>query len=162
MISAKIDQAARLLDEFDIDCWMIFTRESHSVHDPCIDLVVGGNVTWASAFIITRKGERIALVGSLDKAAHEELGHYTEIIPYLKGIKDPLREVMERLNPNKIALNYSVNYETADGLTHGQYLLLKVIFEGTSYADRFVSSQEVVVKLRTRKRNRSARLAARR
>ena len=61
MIRAKLEQAAGLLAELDIDLWMIFTRESATVHDPSIDLVVGGNVTWASAFLIGRQGERIAI-----------------------------------------------------------------------------------------------------
>ena len=92
MIREKMEQAKAILDELDIDCWMTFTRESSNVHDPCIDLVVGGNVTWPSAFIIGRKGERIAILGSLDQAAHEMLGHYGEIIPYVQGVSEPLLE----------------------------------------------------------------------
>ena len=39
MIRAKIAQSIQILEELDIDAWMIFTRESSNVHDPCIDLV---------------------------------------------------------------------------------------------------------------------------
>ena len=151
MISAKIEQAIGILGELDIDAWMVFARESAVVHDPCIDLVVGGNVTWASAFILTRKGERIAVVGSLDKAAHEMLGHYTEILPYVQGISEPLVGVFKRIDPAKIAVNYSLEDEMSDGLTHGQFLLLQKILEGTPYASRFVTAEPVVSRLRSRK-----------
>lgn len=151
MIESKIRQAVDILEELDIDVWMVFTRESSLVHDPCIDLVVGGNVTWASAFLIGRGGERIAILGSLDKAAHEALGFYPEIIPYVEGVSDPLRKTLQRLAPKTIAVNYSVNDETADGLTHGQYLLLGGILEGTPWADRLVSSEDIVSRLRSRK-----------
>jgi len=151
MISAKIEQAIGILGELDIDAWMVFARESAVVHDPCIDLVVGGNVTWASAFILTRKGERIAVVGSLDKAAHEMLGHYTEILPYVQGISEPLVGVLKRIDPGKIAVNYSLEDEMSDGLTHGQFLLLQKILEGTPYASRFVTAEPVVSRLRSRK-----------
>jgi len=151
MIKAKIDQSAGILNELGIDMWMIFTRESHGVHDPSIDLVVGGNVTWASAFIIGKGGEKIAVLGSLDVAAHEMLGHYTEIIPYVQGISGELIKVLKRLNPQKIALNFSVNDETADGLTYGQYLLLQDIFKDTPFKDRLISSEEIVANLRSRK-----------
>ena len=151
MIGAKIDQAVGLLDELDIDAWMIFTRESANIHDPCIDLVVGGNVTWASAFLLGRGGERIAVLGSLDKAAHEELGHYTEIVPYVEGVSEPLVEALRRLDPKRIAINFSINDEMADGLTHGQYLLLERILDGTPYGDRLVSSEGIVSRLRSRK-----------
>ena len=151
MISAKIEQAIGILGELDIDAWMVFARESAVVHDPCIDLVVGGNVTWASAFILTRKGERIAVVGSLDKAAHDMLGHYTEILPYVQGISEPLVGVLKRIDPGKIAVNYSLEDEMSDGLTHGQFLLLQKILEGTPYASRFVTAEPVVSRLRSRK-----------
>ena len=151
MISAKIEQAIGILDELGVDAWMIFTRESAEVHDPCIDLVVGGNVTWASAFILTRRGARIAVLGSLDKAAHEMLGYYTEIVPYVQGITEPLVSVLNRIDPKKIAINYSLDDEMSDGLTHGQFLLLQKVLDGTPYAFRFVSAEGIVSRLRSRK-----------
>ena len=151
MISAKIDQSIGILDELGIDAWMIFARESAEVHDPCIDLVVGGNVTWSSAFILTRKGERIAVLGSLDKAAHEMLGYYTEIVPYVQGVTEPLVRVLNRIDPKKIAINYSLDDEMSDGLTHGQFLLLQKVLDGTPYASRFVSAEGIVSRLRSRK-----------
>ncbi len=151
MIEAKIEQAVGILDELDIDVWMTFVRESLGLHDPCIDLVVGGNVTWQSAFLITRRGERIAILGSLDRAAHATLGHYTEIIPYVKGIGEPLRATLSRLDPRRLAVNYSVDDELADGLTHGMYLLLESTLGGTPYAQRLVSSEGIVSRLRSRK-----------
>jgi Xaa-Pro aminopeptidase len=151
MISAKIEQAIGILEELGIDAWMIFARESAEVHDPCIDLVVGGNVTWSSAFILTRKGERIAVLGSLDKAAHEMLGYYTEIVPYVQGVTEPLVTVLRRIDPKKIAINYSLDDEMSDGLTHGQFLLLQKVLDGTPYASRFVSAEGIVSRLRSRK-----------
>jgi len=151
MIESKIKQAIEILNELDTDAWMIFGRETATVHDPCIDLVVGGNVTWASAFILGRGGERIAILGSLDKAAHEALGYYPEIIPYVEGISGPLTETLGRLDPQTIAVNFSVNDEMADGMTHGQFLLLTDILKETPYADRLTSSEEIVSRLRSRK-----------
>jgi Xaa-Pro aminopeptidase len=151
MIKAKIEQAVGILDELDIDVWMTFVRESASLHDPCIDLVVGANVTWQSAFLITRRGERIAILGSLDKAAHEMLGHYTEIIPYVKGIGEPLRETLTRLDPRRVAINYSTDDEMADGLSHGMYLLLQDTLRTTPFGKRLISSEGIVSRLRSRK-----------
>ncbi|HTY61240.1 MAG TPA: Xaa-Pro peptidase family protein [Acidobacteriota bacterium] len=151
MISAKMKQAIGILDELGIDAWLIFTRESAGVHDPCIDLVVGGNVTWASAFILTRKGGRIAVLGSLDKAAHEMLGYYTEFVPYVQGMSESLVGVLKRIDPMKIAINYSLDDEMSDGLTHGQFLLLQKLLEGTPYASRFISAEPVISRLRSRK-----------
>ncbi len=151
MIRAKIEQATDILKELAIDIWITFVRESATLHDPCIDVVVGANVTWQSAFIIGRGGERIAILGSLDQAAHEGLGHYTEIIPYVQGISEPFKEILTRLNPQKIAVNFSVSDEMSDGLTHGQFLVLQDLLKDTPYAERLISSEGIVSRLRSRK-----------
>jgi len=151
MIRAKIEQAIGILNELDIDVWMTFVRESAGIHDPCLDLVVGGNVTWQSAFLLTRGGERIAILGSLDAAAHQALGHYGTIVPYVQGIGESLRETLRRLDPRKIAVNFSADDEMADGLTHGMFLLLTGTLRGTPFAERLVSSEGIVSRLRSRK-----------
>jgi hypothetical protein len=152
LIREKLEQTPAILNELDFDAWMLFARESAAVHDPSFDLVVGTNVTWHSAFILTRRGERIAVVGSLDKANVEAHGHYKEIVTYVAGVTDELRKVLRRLDPKRIAINFSINDSVADGITHGQWLALMAILEGTPYAARIESSEGVVSALRGRAR----------
>lgn len=151
MVREKLDQVPAILKEFGFDAWLLFARESHTLHDPCFDLVVGSNVTWQSAFILTAKGDRIAIVGSLDKAAIEMAGHYPEIIPYVGGVSEPLRNTLLRLEPSRIAINYSLNDTMADGMTHGMYLTLERTLEGTVYGAGLESSERIVGALRGRK-----------
>ncbi|UCF66830.1 MAG: aminopeptidase P family protein [Acidobacteriota bacterium] len=151
MVAEKLEQVPGILDELGIDVWLLFARESHTVHDPCFDLVVGSNVTWHSAFLLTRHGERIAIVGSLDKAQLETLGHYPEIIGYVGGISDDLRKTLARLDPRRIAINYSTDDVMSDGLTHGMYLTLIKFLGGTDYVERLESSAPLVGALRGRK-----------
>ena len=49
--------AVKILDEYDTDCWITFVRESGIMHDPMLDFLTISDVTWHSAFIITRSGE---------------------------------------------------------------------------------------------------------
>jgi len=158
LIEEKIGQAAKILDELGLDAWLLFSRESATVHDPSFDLVVGGNVTWHSAFLITRTGERVAIVGSLDKAGVEAHGHYPEIVTYVGGITEDLRAALRRLDPKTIAVNYSVNDPAADGITHGQMLVLTSILEGTPYGARIESAERLVAALRGRKSPAEQRL----
>jgi len=79
------------------------------------------------------------------------LGHYTRIVPYVQGITEPLVEVLERIDPEKIAIDFSLDDEVSDGLTHGQFLLLQKILEGTPYGSRLVSADGIVSRLRSRK-----------
>jgi Xaa-Pro aminopeptidase len=158
LIRGKLQQVPKILDEFGLDAWMLFSRESATVHDPSFDLVVGTNVTWHSAFILTRNGDRIAIVGSLDKANVEAHGHYPEIVTYVDGISQSLREVVQRLDPRRVAVNYSVNDPAADGITHGQWLSLTAILEGTPYLTRLTTAERVVAALRGRKSLEEQRL----
>jgi len=158
LIREKIEQVPKILAELDLDAWMLFARESATVHDPSFDLVVGTNVTWHSAFILTRNGERVAIIGSLDKANVEAHGHYPEIVTYVGGVSKELRKVLRRLDPKRIAVNYSVNDATADGITHGQMLALTASLEGTPYGSRLEPSEDLVSALRGRKSPTERRL----
>lgn len=151
MIRAKLEQAAAILNELDIDLWMIFTRESSGVHDPCLDLVVGADVVWNAAFLVSRTGERVAVMGSLDTGPHETRGHFDEVIGYVQGITAPLLEQLHRFAPRQIAIDWSLEDEMSDGLTHGQFLLLKKILKGSPYEDRLISAEPIVSRLRGRK-----------
>ncbi len=151
MVEEKLAQVPAILTEMGIDVWLLFARESHTLHDPCFDLVVGGDVTWQSAFLLTPQGERIAIVGSLDRAALEMRGLYRELIGYVGGVSEELRKVLARLDPKRIAINFSLDDTMSDGMTHGMYLTLIKALEGTPYGARLESSDRVVSALRGRK-----------
>ncbi len=151
MIKEKIKQAIGILKEENIDCWLIFVRESSTLPDPSMDLIVGTGVTWQSAFILTARGESIAIVGSLDKPNQETHGYYDRITGYLQSIEDELIKTLKDINPNKIAINFSMNSPMADGLSHGMYLQLMEYLKNTPFANRLISSEPILNKLRGRK-----------
>ncbi|MFA6234242.1 MAG: Xaa-Pro peptidase family protein [Bacteroidota bacterium] len=151
MIEQKIAQAVGILQEKNIDMWLTFVRESATMPDPAIDMVVGQHATWQTAWIITRDGETIVIAGSLDIASIRDSGRYATVIPYVQGIRDELLAVLQRKNPRRIAINYSTDSVMADGLTHGMYLLLTEMLSGTKFAHRLISSQEILSALRGRK-----------
>ncbi|MBS0265664.1 MAG: aminopeptidase P family protein [Planctomycetes bacterium] len=130
---------------------MVFVRESSHCRDPVLPYLYEGSFTWQSALIVTAAGDRIAIVGQFDDGAVRATGHWTEVIPYVQSIRDPLVEVLTKLNPRRLALNFSVDDFAADGLTHGMYSLLLQYLTGTPYAERIVSSVDVVGAFRGRK-----------
>ena len=151
LILEKQKQAVEILNEKDIDMWLTFVRETGNIKDPMMDMIVGTGATWHSAFILTKTGETIAIIGSLEEANMKTVGTFKTIIPYLKSIRKDLIETIEQINPNKIAINYSQNSSLADGLTHGVYLELVDFLKDTPFVERFVSSEEIVAALRGRK-----------
>ncbi len=144
LIAQKLDQAHGILKELDLDAWMVFVRESGQGSDQIVPLLHDGSFTWQTALIVTRTGQRIAVVGKLDDGAVRSAGVWTEVITYVQSIRDPLVDTIKRLDPRTLALDFSVDDYSADGLSHGMFLLLHYYFAGTPYADRFVSAEEVI------------------
>jgi len=151
MIIQKQKQAVEILNELDIDMWLTFVRETGNLKDPMMDMIVGTGATWHSAFIITKNGDATAVIGSLEEANMKVVGTYKNIVPYLKSVKQDLLNVLQKYNPQKIAINYSLNSTLADGLTHGMYLELINLLEGTPFVNKLISSEEIVAALRGRK-----------
>jgi Xaa-Pro aminopeptidase len=150
LLHEKASQAEALLAETELDCWLTFARETAVSPDPGVDLVVGADVTWDSAFIFGR-GQRIAIVGRYDAPNIRSGGVFGEVVGYDEGISQALIAALQRLDPRQIGLNYSVDDKTADGLTHGMWLLLNDILRDTPYLRRLTSAAPLLGKLRARK-----------
>ncbi len=151
IIHEKLDQAVQVLAEKDIDLWITFVRETSHIGDPCLALLLGLDLTWQSALMISRTGERIAIVGRFDVDSVERVGGYATVVGYDQSIREPLLEHLTRLNPRQIALNFSENDSAADGLTHGMFRVLTKIVADTEYANRLISAEGVIGALRGRK-----------
>jgi Xaa-Pro aminopeptidase len=151
LVREKLDQVPGILEEQGVDLWLTFVHETAVTPDPCMELIVGTNCTWQSAFLLSRSGERIAIVGRFDAPGLEAIDAYSDVQIYDESVRPALREAIERLDPEKIALNYSPSDPAADGLTHGMWLVLSETLAGMPYADRLISSGPVVGALRGRK-----------
>ncbi len=121
LIQEKVNQAIGILQETGIDLWLTFVRETSAGGDPVLPFIYGHDATWQSAFILTRQGERIAIMGHFDAENARRTGAYNQVFTYHEAFSKPLLEVLKQLNPQQIALNYSVNDPHADGLSHGMY-----------------------------------------
>jgi Xaa-Pro aminopeptidase len=151
LLREKADQVQPLLRETGLDCWLIFVRETILHPDPGFDLVVGADVVRNSAFLFGVNGERIALTARFDVANVRSTGIFADVMGYDEDIREPLLGVLRRLEPQRIGLNYSLDDVTADGLTHGQWLLLNDLLRDTPYAARLTSAAPLLSRLRGRK-----------
>ena len=114
IVREKVQQACGLLEEKGIDLWLTFVRETPAAGDPVLPLIYGHELTWQTALIITRSGERIVIIGHYEAPTAHETGAYETVIDYHKGISTPLRETLARLDPQTIAINYSKSDVLAD------------------------------------------------
>src|SRR5512142_2952432 len=106
LIQEKVDQAIAILQEQQTDLWLTFVRETSGVRDPMLDFLIGpGDLTWTSALILTRQGEKIAIVGNLEKEAVARLNVFDTILGYDTAVRQLFRDTITRLVPGQIAVN---------------------------------------------------------
>jgi len=136
IIKEKHDLLPGIMSENEIDCWIIFVRETASNPDPIMSLLAG-------------KFSKIAIIGNGDANAEKRKGIWDEVIGYDNGFSAILKKYIDTLNPKKIALNYSMNDVVSDGLTHGMYLIIEQIL--SEHKAKFVSSKPLIHVIRGRK-----------
>jgi Xaa-Pro aminopeptidase len=151
MEKEKIAQVSEILRELDIDLWMVIDRESGMVTDPIMDFVVGGGATWLSFFLFFKNGEKHAIVGNLDIEKFRRNGLFDTVVAYKGSPREDLLRILQRVDPKKIAIDYSLDCAAADGLTHGNYLNLLELLKVTEFPGRLVSAEDVIARLRGRK-----------
>lgn len=145
----KIEQAVGILQEKNVDMWMTFVRETVHNSDPALPLIAPNHMTWHTALIITKDGYKVAIAGRYETVNFKVMGGWDEVISYDQSIQPALLEVLERLNPRQIAVNYSESDTAADGLSHGMYLTLERYLQGKPY--ELISAEGILNPLRGRK-----------
>jgi Xaa-Pro aminopeptidase len=151
LIKEKVDQAVEILKEYETDCWITFVRESGIMRDPMMDFLCHADMTWHSAFIITRSGETYAVVGQMETKTIEDMDVYKNVTGYVEGIKKDLLGTLKAINPSSIAVNYSETSEVCDGLTHGMYLTLRGMLAEIGFEGRLISGEKITSSIKARK-----------
>lgn len=152
LVPEKVEQAVRLMDELDIDAWITFTQKMGDAGgDAVYPIIFGDRDLGGGLLLLTRSGERIAMVGGLDVAIPRSTGVWDQVIDHQGEMGKPLVEALTRLNPARIAINYARSNPKADGLSHGKYLWLESVLAGTPFFERLVSAEDLITKLRGRK-----------
>jgi len=147
----KSKQACEILQDLDLDAWMVWVRETSQMADPVLELILGGSLVWQSSLIFTKPGERVAIIGSLDADGIRPKGIFDRIVTYDHKVSEPLLAELDRISPQEIAINYSINDVSADGLSVGMYKMLKEYLKDTPHIEGLTSAETLIGKLRGRK-----------
>ena len=150
LYSGKYAQVVEVLNELDIDLWLVMGRETVDVCDPGLRLVCPSNIMGVSAFFFTRDGRRRALVRRKDVEGVQETGCFDEVVGYADDFDEMLGATIAEIDPNVIDIDVDLHDALTDGLTAGLYLRLLAALDGTPYKDR-ISYGRAIRSIRGRK-----------
>ena len=133
-----IDDVIARLDALEIDLYLIITAEGC---DPMTSFIPGVDTVGSSAFMFTRDGKKLATASSIDAQDVEESGLFDQVIRY-ENYDRTVADMVRRIAPRRIALDFSETVPFCDGLTMGKYAkFIRAMgdyrFEAVS-ADRFI------------------------
>lgn len=151
IIAQKHAQAVRKVRELDVDLWITYVQETSAGAERAFAYISPGNFTWESAVLITPQGKPSVICGRLDQQAFEDSGLFREVTTFVQDFKAPFMEYLGALKPRKVAVNFSLNDPSADGIPHGRFLQLESMLREAIPGVEIVSAEPIILALITQK-----------
>jgi Xaa-Pro aminopeptidase len=146
-LGRKIELVQKVMEELEIDLWVVFTRDG--APDPVAGDIGLEGVMARTAGIIDVNGDKCAIAWSPDAEAIKQRGFYDKVLSYEdEGVSPKIREFILNRKPRRIGVNSSRDFGVADGLTHTMRRYLEEAVG--EYAGRLVSAEDLVIAFRSR------------
>jgi Xaa-Pro aminopeptidase len=144
LVAEKHAQAAALLQQHEIDCWLTFAREGSDLLLPF--LIGNEEIVGTSALMIFADGASAAVIADYDVGQVD--GLFGDVQPYALDWREPFQAILRDRNPAQIGINYSEHDHGVDGLTYGLYHALVNALAPIGMIDRLVTAEPVAAAVR--------------
>lgn len=145
MILEKKEIIFKQLKKMNTSSYLILGRESSILNDPVCDLLGLHFIGLTGILFLEEKV--YAFVNSNDFEGFKQQKIFDEVFLY-KNFEETLKAFLEKNKVDSIALNFSENDPSADGLSYGLFLKLKKILDQVNFSVDIVSAYEIVLKIR--------------
>ncbi|WLD92534.1 Xaa-Pro peptidase family protein [Alkalihalobacillus sp. AL-G] len=146
IVKEKLSKAVELLNEKNIDTWLVLSRQGS---DPCLPFVSGVDSEQTSAIFINRNGRHEAIASETDFDSYCATQLFSVVHRYEDTMDTVFNDVFNLINPEKLALNISLHDHLCDGLTLGMYKWLESVVGSEKLAIIEVSSEPILKELRS-------------
>ncbi len=143
----KLPIVYRVMKEKAIDAWLITGRETIMKKEPILPVLGDLDFIIATTLIFTQS-KLLAIVSPLDVEGYKLIEGIDEVIEYPTTMEETLKIVLRELNPNKLALNYSSNDASSDGLSVGMKMMLDRVLDAIAFKGEIVSASSIINKVR--------------
>ena len=144
----KVKIAFDALNDENIDMWIIAGQESATNSEPILSVMSDAEFIGCTALIFCKDGSSVAVCTPIEYNGYVHHGVFDEVIAFPVSYTDTVSEVIKIKNPKRIALDYSLENPSADGLSLGMYKLLQEAFDKCDYQGEIVSAEKIIVRVR--------------
>lgn len=145
----KKKQALKILQKTDIDLWIILVRETTMMRDPVMPLIADMYFSGLGAVIFDRNGTTTSITSFLEIESAKQMGLFDNTMYYDNQFEDSFSEYLGRNCKKKIALNFSKEDPSADGLTYGIYVRFMELLQKLDFEGEIVSSEPILSELKS-------------
>ncbi len=149
----KLPLIYETMDQYNIDGWLIVGRESIMKSEPVLPVLGDIDFIIATALLFLRNKKCIAIVSPLDVEGYKLIAGIDEVIEYPTTIEETIAEVLKRENPARLALNFSSQDASSDGLSVGLHLMLEKVFATIDFKGEVISAFDIIRRVRGIKTN---------
>ncbi|NLT58774.1 MAG: aminopeptidase P family protein [Clostridiales bacterium] len=142
----KLEVVYRAMQSSDVDAWITVGRETAIKSEPILP-VLGDMDFILPTVIVFTKDKCIAVVSPLDIHGYRAIDGVDEAIEYLT-LEQGIADLLKQLKPKKLALNYAANDASADGLTHGYWLMMQAVLQEVGLPIEVVSAEPIIQQVR--------------
>ena len=144
----KLPIIYRVMNEKNIDAWLITGRETIMKSEPVLPVL--GDIAFiiATTLIFLKEGKCLAIVSPLDVEGFKLIEGIDEVYEYTSTMEETIAEVLKKIQPKNIALDFSSNDSSSDGLTVGMYMMLEKVFKEIDYKGEIISAFDIICKVR--------------
>ncbi|MBQ7891593.1 MAG: aminopeptidase P family protein [Erysipelotrichaceae bacterium] len=140
-----------VMQKNNVDAWLITGRESIMKSEPILPVLGDMAFIIATTLIFTSDRKCLAIVSPLDVECFKLIEGVDEVYEYPTTMEETIFEVLSKLKPKNLALNFSSNDSSADGLTVGMYMKLKKVLDQLENPVEIVSAFPIISEVRGRK-----------
>ena len=151
IVSQKLEQAVKETRALGADLWITFVQETSSGAERVFSYISPGNFTWESAILVRPSGEKSVICGKLDQKDFEESGLFNGVATFVQDFKEPFLAYLRKSPLKKVAVNFSMNDPSADGIPHGRFLQLEAMIREASPNVEIISAEPIILSLISRK-----------
>jgi len=144
----KLPIVYRALKEQNVDAWLITGRETIMKREPILHVLGDLDFIIATTLIFTKDEKCLAIVSPLDVECYKLIKGIDEVIEYKASMQETIGEVLKRLNPSVLALDYCSDDSACDGLSVGMYMMLQDVFKEIDFKGEVVSAFPIISKVK--------------